>query len=398
MCRYFQTRYDACTHFHRRTDRIGPGAHRVDYCPAVIVALEYWHLQIQYYPVEQHFGRVLQQPRACPLERYVHATPELRALWRGHNARLEDRMNRLGVDVAERQRIIDLQRQDGLTGNRELPPGQPKLGPYPRNWFHFVEDLHQYQNRPNREPNIRITNISRGCGFPDRRRDRLFACLEEWTFTDILMYRIRDWHTGVNTNEVLRLIYPTVRHPQPATTSREPWATNRVDLSLLGGLQRVMQHLGSYPHPASSLGNPPRVLPPLGPPLTPPQAPSPPSSGGGGGNDDDEPGSSEDQYPQVHERPSSAPGEPSPSKHDTPRRTRSFQVVPRSGDDFDMEGLQLSSQLTPRRPAPQSPTRAPGRSRQSSSAAAGPSTTPAPARSRQSSSAAAGPSTTPAPA
>ncbi|KAL6714139.1 hypothetical protein ACLMJK_008633 [Lecanora helva] len=204
MCRYTQARY-SCGHFHEGT-AIGEGAIRVEKCTPVKVALEYWHRQTQFLPVEMTSHPPQPCPRRCPLVRPYPGARASQWMWESDDSTLAANLLALGVDDAKEAEILRLESTFGRDSMRSLRGGVAPTEHYPGNWYNIIREVHVYQQRPVRCPNLYVYNIAKGCGCP-RNGQISSRCLVGWTRTELLMLRASDWNRRLPARQGIRIRY-----------------------------------------------------------------------------------------------------------------------------------------------------------------------------------------------
>ena len=260
MCIYTNTRY-SCGHFHQGTS-IGTGSVVCTKCVPVKVALEYWHRQLKYLPIEAPTGTTMSCPRAC---RQVRPLPRgftgNRTEWQADDATLRANMLFHGVDAAEASRIVAIETTPGVDSTHGLARHTKPVEDYPQNWYNFIRDLEVYQSRPSKAPNVRIINAIKGCGCPVHRTFPN-PCLVGWTGTDILMLRMREWNMPPRTR-FLTIDYGAHIQHNPSRDPGTAPASTICTVPISESLHRVLLDLGrSTQGPAVSGGNaPPQELP-----------------------------------------------------------------------------------------------------------------------------------------
>ena len=248
MCRYTQTRY-SCNHFYNDTT-IGTGSIACNKCIPVKVALEYWHRQVQYLPIESGTGATIPCPQACrPVRPLPRGAPCNRAQWQADDAVQRANMAALGIDNSEISEILNIEATPNKDSMRPLPKYVQPLQQYPPNWYNFIKDLAVYQSIPNKPPNVRIVNVTRGCGRPGAPLDSN-ACLAGWRGPEILMTRMKEWNKPPYTRW-LHIDYGNVAQLPPREPNTEPVAS-AITIPISEKLHQLLVFLRQNAHDTTS--------------------------------------------------------------------------------------------------------------------------------------------------
>ncbi len=259
MCLYALTRY-SCNHVHEGV-AIGPGASPPTKCTPVKVALDYWHSQLLYKPVETPTGNTIACPQACrPVRPFPRDIQGNRAAWEADDETLAANMAFHGVHIAEQHRVLSDEATVGRDSMRMLPPNERPSEEYPQHFYNFIRDLAVYQSRPDKEPNVQFFNTLKGCGRPGSRMTPN-PCLVGWTGKELLMLRMKDWN-GPPWTRWLGIDYGNVQHSQPRRTE-EP-ARSSITVPISERLHQVLTLLDSGMQGQASGSNapPPFAQPP----------------------------------------------------------------------------------------------------------------------------------------
>ena len=328
MCQYTQARY-SCGHFQHGST-LGPGALVLYKCTPLKVALEYWHRQLQYLPVESPTGSTLPCPQACrPVRPFPREMIGNRAVWERDDETLERNMLAHGVDEAEKSRVLALENTPGLDSMRILPRDMTPSQDYPEKWYNFVRDFAVYQSLADKAPNVYITNTTKGCGRPGGR-----PCLARWTGPEILMLRMREWNTPPWTRW-LRIDYGAIEHIPPRDPTSEP-VSSKITVPISEALHRVLMALPNRP-PRSTIGGMPRVVLPSSSNVT--RSPEAQATSGGSAAVmiSEEPESSGQQEHRTRRRASSLPEGTASDIHEARTRSNSSSGPPESNQGMSAE-------------------------------------------------------------
>ena len=218
MCKYVQTRF-GCGHFHHGT-ALGNSSTGIQKCIPVKVALEYWHRQVQFLPIESGTGTTMPCPRPCrPVRPLPRGVPTNRERWESDNEVQRANMSALGIQDAEIAEVLAIEATVNRDSMRPLPRQVQPLQSYPINWYNFICDLQVFQSLPLKGPNVRIVNVERGCGRPGPPFVSS-PCLAGWNKTDICMCRMREWNSPPFVRG-LKLRYENLPEPTPRGPSPE---------------------------------------------------------------------------------------------------------------------------------------------------------------------------------